>query len=57
LFQPSALLALCRWRLALLLAHDQAQHLNEDRLDLLREAFAETVDGVVIRMGVRADVP
>ena len=33
-----------------------AQHLNEDRLDLLQEALAETVDRVVIRMGVRCDV-
>jgi hypothetical protein len=33
-----------------------AQHLHEDCLDLPQEPLAETVDRVVIRMGVRRDV-
>ena len=33
-----------------------AQHLDEDRFDLLQEALAEAVDDVVIRMRVRRDV-
>jgi hypothetical protein len=33
-----------------------AEHLNEDCLDLLQEALAETVDRVVIRMRVPRDI-